>query len=1035
MAVIATEVVSVVPDFGSFRRRFRPGLARETAGVNAQVGVAVDHGRLKAAAATVAKALTVAAAGAGIAAGKVFADSISAASSMEQMRGKVAAIFGPAAKDIEAFAKTAATALGQSERAALDGAARFAIYGKAAGKTGKRLTTFSTGLVTLASDMAAMHDTKPEEAIDAMAAAMRGEMDPIEKYGLILNEATLKTIALKKGIITTTKGALTPQQRVLAVQAALYEQLGKKGSNTIGAFERESASLAVQQQKLNANWENMKTQIGTGLLPVVTRFTAQLNEKVLPAFSKLWKEHGPEITAFLTKFGDKLTELLVKVASGDFKSIADGFGPLKDVPWETIGGGLKKAGEGVSSVLKWGRDHPTAVAAIVGLFAAYKGLKGAGGGGAIRMLVGLNPGSGILGAITRLIDARRTKQHREYIERKLKTIASNTGKCQCKPSTTVDRDGNPIVTDGPDSNKPDPEDDEKTRRKRRRKSALTGGAITFGTVLGSLIANYLGDDLGAWFEQTALPQIRHWFSITLPNALNPGKGEGGWSGLGDNLKRWFSTTLPDAMSGRSGGWSGFGEYVKETLKQELGWNAVVGTWNGISEKTTELKNKLGEWKDGLVRKVKELFGIQSPSTVFAAIGAELPAGLWQGYRDKWSGLWKTVSTWTQTNVIDKFKTVFSRGATAIKNAFAAPFNSLTDNLAGPVGRAMRWLNDNVIDRVNAVLRKLPGVGEIPRISWGGTGGKVGETIGDIIKEVPHLADGGPVRGTSGHSRSDNRLAMLTPNEYVQPVDAVRHYGVGFMDRLRRKEIPRYASGGLVGAMTSALGDNVVTRILGGAIHKMGGDSIGAIVKKMKSALGSVFNGVLGGGSAGGSWKAIWNLVKSNFSGMSLYSGYRRTRTSNGNWSRHAFGKAIDITPRLDVVKWIAENYGAKAYELISPWSQYDLWRGRPHRYDDATRRQHGADGAGNRHIHWSVYDQGGILPPGITMAVNKTGRNEYVSKSPSGSDGQQFMRIDQRDLVALAAMISQAVSARAVHIDGRSIGDIVHAYDYLAGGL
>lgn len=30
------------------------------------------------------------------------------------------------------------------------------------------------------------------------------------------------------------------------------------------------------------------------------------------------------------------------------------------------------------------------------------------------------------------------------------------------------------------------------------------------------------------------------------------------------------------------------------------------------------------------------------------------------------------------------------------------------------------------------------------------------------------------------------------------------------------------------------------------------------------------------------------------------------------------------------------------------------------------------------------YDQGGILPPGLTMAMNNTGRNEYVSRSPGG---------------------------------------------------
>jgi hypothetical protein len=35
-------------------------------------------------------------------------------------------------------------------------------------------------------------------------------------------------------------------------------------------------------------------------------------------------------------------------------------------------------------------------------------------------------------------------------------------------------------------------------------------------------------------------------------------------------------------------------------------------------------------------------------------------------------------------------------------------------------------------------------------------------------------------------------------------------------------------------------------------------------------------------------------------------------------------------------------------------------------------------------MNQALYDTGGILPPGVTLAVNNTGGNEYVSREPIG---------------------------------------------------
>lgn len=266
-----------------------------------------------------AKAMGVAAAAGIFLLGK---QSVDAARDLNETQSKVGVLFGKSAADITRFADTAAVKMGQSKQAVLDGASTFAVYGKGAGLAGKNLVGFSTGLTSLASDMASFSNTSPEEAIQAIGAAMRGESDPIEKYGVLLNENVIKNRALKEGIISTTKDALTPQQRVLAVQAELFAQT----KDAQGDFARTSSGLANQQRILTAQWANMKTTIGQALLPVVTQFTTVLTSQVMPAMMQLWSVHGPAITAFLKQGADSFGVWAGQLQGMDWKGM---FGDAK----------------------------------------------------------------------------------------------------------------------------------------------------------------------------------------------------------------------------------------------------------------------------------------------------------------------------------------------------------------------------------------------------------------------------------------------------------------------------------------------------------------------------------------------------------------------------------------------------------------------------------------------------------------------------------------------------------------------------------
>ena len=215
---------------------------------------------------------------------------ISAASDLGENLSKVNVIFGEGAAEVEKFAASAAKSMGQSKNAVLTAAGTFGTFGKAAGLTGKDLAGFSNDFTALASDLASFNNTTPEQAVQAIGAALRGESEPLRQYGVLLNDAALKAAALELGIYDGS-GALTDQQKILAAQKVIFEQT----TDAQGDFARTSDGLANSQRTLTAQMENLQVSIGQALLPVV--------EAILPLVQSFaaWAADNPQ--TFLTIAG------------------------------------------------------------------------------------------------------------------------------------------------------------------------------------------------------------------------------------------------------------------------------------------------------------------------------------------------------------------------------------------------------------------------------------------------------------------------------------------------------------------------------------------------------------------------------------------------------------------------------------------------------------------------------------------------------------------------------------------------------------
>ena len=276
-------------------------------------------------------ALIAATAAAGAFAVKLGVDAVNAASDLIETQNKVAVIFGESADSILEFAETSVTALGQTETMALEAAATFAQFGKAAGLADQDLVDFSTDLVTLSADLASFNNSSPEEAITAIGSALRGEAEPLRRYGVLLDDAALKAEAMALGIFDGT-GKLSTQQKVLAA----YEVILKQTTDAQGDFERTADGLANTQRILTAAVGDATAEIGLGLVDAIEAATGAMGGS--KGMAEAIEETGTILANFTRGVGaniESLTELTQKLddTNSAAKIVGTSIGVLDAALW------------------------------------------------------------------------------------------------------------------------------------------------------------------------------------------------------------------------------------------------------------------------------------------------------------------------------------------------------------------------------------------------------------------------------------------------------------------------------------------------------------------------------------------------------------------------------------------------------------------------------------------------------------------------------------------------------------------------------
>ena len=315
------------------------------------------------------------------------------------------------------------------------------------------------------------------------------------------------------------------------------------------------------------------------------------------------------------------------------------------------------------------------------------------------------------------------------------------------------------------------------------------------------------------------------------------------------------------------------------IKPAFGWIAGRAKWLW-----GKIKYWFDRWRLGMSRMADKAKWLYTKGVK--------PAFGWIADRAKW--MW------------GKVKDIFAKlraGLSKVRDAFRVARNKIGDAWGGiltrikrPIGRALRWLKNNFVDKLRGWLKGIPGIGKLNKIM-------------PTISVPKGFARG----GWTGAGSMYKPAGIVHADEFVVKKSSRRKFekeNPGALDHINRHGRlpfhPGYAEGG---------------RVLPG--YAKGG---------------MVYHDM-----------ARW--FRANFPRHRITSSYRpgsRTAASN-SLSYHARGKALDMSPSMAIFNKIKKTFGTAIRELIfSPAGGRQVHNGRNHRYTGITRAMHWD------HVHWAM---------------------------------------------------------------------------------
>lgn len=212
-------------------------------------------------------------------------------SDFEENLNKIDVAFGDSAQAVKAWADTTRNAFGLSKVQATESAAAFGALAKGVGFAENQAADMSTTLTGLAADLGSYFNVDMLDAAGALEGIFTGNTVALKRFGVVLTETNLREFA-KSLEIDYNKLSQTEKTMLR------YQYVLKATADAQGDFARTSDNLANASKIFKAALQDLATNIGTVLLPIVTPIIQKMSEWV-----NKFNELSPETQKIIVNIG------------------------------------------------------------------------------------------------------------------------------------------------------------------------------------------------------------------------------------------------------------------------------------------------------------------------------------------------------------------------------------------------------------------------------------------------------------------------------------------------------------------------------------------------------------------------------------------------------------------------------------------------------------------------------------------------------------------------------------------------------------
>jgi len=124
----------------------------------------------------------------------------------------------------------------------------------------------STSLTKLSADLASFYNISADDALQKLKSGLMGEAEPLKALGVLVNDTTIKTYALKKGFIAQGQ-EMSEQQKVLARYFVIMEATSKAQGDLARTIDSPTNRLRTMKSQVS----DLAIELGNKLMPAFTQ--------------------------------------------------------------------------------------------------------------------------------------------------------------------------------------------------------------------------------------------------------------------------------------------------------------------------------------------------------------------------------------------------------------------------------------------------------------------------------------------------------------------------------------------------------------------------------------------------------------------------------------------------------------------------------------------------------------------------------------------------------------------------------------------